>query len=313
MFSGAASLFWKQHRAKIQIGSFVAAIAVAVAIPFIQSPLCAIAESNSDPASYRVTIERPYHTENDSQGVSPGISHFTFGPSVYSPVEEIERTQSTYYAAQQKEDWGRRYWCDIKATDYFLVLFTFFLAISSSLQIYWMARTVREATVQHETSERAFVFLDEFVSELTTLADQDFVPESLSDVIPELWVTRFVVIPRWRNSGTTPTRNMRLQVNWDIAGVRQVGTYRQTDEKLFVAPRGTALSEEIEMPGLGGGIFNSERMLIWGRADYDDVFGGHHFCEWCFRVRPDRHRRGIPLRVTFIQTGDYNRSGQIDK
>jgi hypothetical protein len=48
-------------------------------------------------------------------------------------------------------------------------------------------------------------------------------------------------------------------------------------------------------------------VLIWGRADYEDIFGRSHFVEWCHRLRLDRHD-GKNMRAGFIQWGDYNRS-----
>jgi hypothetical protein len=48
-------------------------------------------------------------------------------------------------------------------------------------------------------------------------------------------------------------------------------------------------------------------VFIWGRADYDDIFGSHHFIEWCYRLRFERHT-GERMSAGFIQWGDYNRS-----
>jgi len=131
MSDGIARSFWKRNRAVLQIGFFVAAIAAAVAIPFIQEPLCAVADSESNPATYEVTVERPYHADTEAQPESPSLSKFTFGASVGASNTEIEHTESRYYAAQQKEDWRRKYWCDVNASDYFLVLFTLALAVST--------------------------------------------------------------------------------------------------------------------------------------------------------------------------------------
>jgi hypothetical protein len=46
---------------------------------------------------------------------------------------------------------------------------------------------------------------------------------------------------------------------------------------------------------------------IWGRADYEDIFGEPHFVEWCYQPRFDAHD-GKTLRVTFIQWVEYNRT-----
>ena len=54
------------------------------------------------------------------------------------------------------------------------------------------------------------------------------------------------------------------------------------------------------------------RIFLWGRADYEDVFGKTHFIEWCYRLRYESHR-GEKLRASFIQWGDYNRSDEDAK
>jgi hypothetical protein len=51
---------------------------------------------------------------------------------------------------------------------------------------------------------------------------------------------------------------------------------------------------------------------IWGRADYEDIFGMKHFVEWCYQPRFDAHD-GKRLRVTFIQWGDNNRTDDSTK
>jgi hypothetical protein len=51
-------------------------------------------------------------------------------------------------------------------------------------------------------------------------------------------------------------------------------------------------------------------MLIWGRADYEDVFGHPHFIEWCYRIWPSRISDRERLSISFIQWPDYNRSDE---
>jgi hypothetical protein len=46
-------------------------------------------------------------------------------------------------------------------------------------------------------------------------------------------------------------------------------------------------------------------LFVWGRADYEDVFGKKHFTQWCYQFRPERHD-GKNLRVSLIQWGPYN-------
>ena len=50
-------------------------------------------------------------------------------------------------------------------------------------------------------------------------------------------------------------------------------------------------------------------MFVWGRADYEDVYGTPHFVQWCYNVRFERHTVE-KLRAHFIQWGEYNRSDE---
>jgi hypothetical protein len=173
--------------------------------------------------------------------------------------------------------------------------------------------------------QRAFISVTEFIQELAVASDNiDNLNQFSAEAIAQmgdlnLRVTRFAVMPQWRNSGNTPTVNMRARVDWletDVRDINEVGTYRGGEDRIFVAPHSETLGEVVEMPGLGsliqGGLPELTivpLMLIWGRADYDDIFGKSHFIEWCYRVRPENHR-GERLRVSFIQWGNYNRSDE---
>ena len=50
-------------------------------------------------------------------------------------------------------------------------------------------------------------------------------------------------------------------------------------------------------------------ILIWGRADYEDVFQQKHFVEWCHRLRLSR-TGGEKMSAGTFQWGDYNRSDE---
>jgi hypothetical protein len=49
------------------------------------------------------------------------------------------------------------------------------------------------------------------------------------------------------------------------------------------------------------------QILIWGRADYEDIFGQKHFVEWCHELRFSR-TGGERMRPSTIQFGKYNRT-----
>jgi hypothetical protein len=95
--------------------------------------------------------------------------------------------------------------------------------------------------------------------------------------------------------------------------------YSDAKEPLFVAPNAVEPSAVIEIgPGTVNQVINSgmpvpnREIIIWGRSDYEDIYGKLHFVEWCYRARFDRHK-GDQLRVNFIQWGKYNRTDQDGK
>lgn len=175
-----------------------------------------------------------------------------------------------------------------------------------------------------EITERAFVFLEGFETEITTLAELK--DPDLSHIDPfyqanlHLYITRFAVLPRWRNAGNTPTRNMKVKTGWQGLGGPEPPNYSSGTHArpFFLGPSATELGDCIEIPPARDLVMlafepvtykNPPKILIWGRADYEDVFGRPHFTEWCRQVRLDAHK-GDRLRATFIQWGDYNRTDE---
>jgi hypothetical protein len=180
----------------------------------------------------------------------------------------------------------------------------------------------------NERQTRAYVFLADFVVELTTANNADYEGnESFTALLPKgtdkgLYVTRFAVLPNWKNEGFTPVKNMTVNVNWRKPGgsLAENFSYNYADEpqSFFLAPKASAISEAIEIPAIHANeIINNGMprfgetpiMFIWGRADYFDVFDAPHFVEWCFRIRFDRHD-GRTLMVRFIHHGKHNRSDE---
>jgi len=182
-----------------------------------------------------------------------------------------------------------------------------------------------------EATERAFVFLDGFNYELTTRADMP-TPANMRRVstysegepewyrsFPQLVITRFAMQPRWKNGGNTPTRNMTIQIDWrgpPYAIPEPKYVYRAPPRPFFLAPQAVEPSEVIDLP-MAAALVNwsmkpvgePPQILIWGRADYEDVFGKKHFVEWCHELRLSR-TGGEKMRAGTIQWGKYNRTDE---
>jgi len=166
-----------------------------------------------------------------------------------------------------------------------------------------------------KATERAFVFLDGFDYELTTLLDNPRTPtpNGLDENDRGLFVTRFAAQPKWRNSGNTPTKQMHIQIDWmhfpDYPGPGFPFAYRKLAIPFFVAPNSIERSELIEIGSanvlINKGLGSAEQILIWGQTQYRDIFETTHFSHWCYRVRFERHAGG-PLRAHFHRWGIYN-------
>jgi hypothetical protein len=177
--------------------------------------------------------------------------------------------------------------------------------------------------------QRAFVFIDGFNIELTTALDSDLTPTNYQwlptryQQDPGLYVSRFAAQPRWKNGGNTPTEQLTIQVHWRALAPPNPPpnyTYREAPRPFFLAPQAVEPSDYIEMPSVQGLIDWASNpvgvppvVLIWGRADYLDIFGNPHFVEWCYQLRFARPRRNDRMTADFIQWGDYNRTDNYKK
>jgi hypothetical protein len=215
-------------------------------------------------------------------------------------------------------------------------LWTAFDALNSAITaiatafIAWFTLSLRQATDKLwdagertlKTTERAFIHLDGFNFGITT--KEDMKETEILEGEPEwcrkhpgLVLRRFDIQPRWKNSGTTPTRNMKIQIGWrtpTYAIEVPKYIYQIMPQPFFVAAGAVEPSFVIDMPWAQA-IINASfdpagfqpLILIWGRADYEDMFGEKHFVEWCHQLRLSRSGGGR-LSASTIQWGDYNRT-----
>lgn len=196
----------------------------------------------------------------------------------------------------QVASWRKRFLCDIRITDVMLIGFAAFLLLATVFQGLWMLRAVRAsdrtASLVQEgliSAQRAYVFLREFQVALTK--------NPLNDEIQTCTIQ-----PIWENTGTTPTRNGRGHVNWkyfdrsvpadfDFADFDELGNRilsYDAYKPLIVGPRATALSPIISMePAILRQVRDLQgKLLIWGWAEYDEVFADakRHRTEFAYLV-----------------------------
>jgi hypothetical protein len=129
--------------------------------------------------------------------------------------------------------------------------------------------------------------------------------------------TNVKISPTWANSGTTPTRNLRISTNWKISHgelpADTVFTYTRPPERLFLGPGGRADVGAVLIPmrDVQAAIEERVQLYFWGRATYEDTFEGSepHFLEFCYRLdvtgaTPDK------IALTFTHFGAHNRSDE---
>jgi hypothetical protein len=173
-----------------------------------------------------------------------------------------------------------------------LVVFTAVLAFGTLYQFNFLGRGERIAADTAkaakdsadiarealETTQRAFIFITTF--EVSVL------PNTVR------------VQPKWQNSGTTPTIEMRSRVSWkwfpgeppadydypNLDGTGNVDTAPET-QTAFVGPQTSSYASSLNIP-----VFwidrvrkGDGRIFIWGWGEYNDVFKGtvRHRTEFC--------------------------------
>jgi hypothetical protein len=164
-------------------------------------------------------------------------------------------------------------------------------------------RTADLAERNLTATERAFVHLKTIVG------------DPIRD--PNQVLRIFTVVFEWENSGTTPTRDLAVNVNWthqwgDLPGGFLYPYNDAGRTRLFLGPKAISHGGQIDIPRdvIDAVRSGRERVFIWGRADYSDIFEGTrpHFTQFCFtlevRTIPGAERYGFSLY------GNYNRSDE---
>ncbi|WP_157100135.1 hypothetical protein [Rhodoplanes sp. Z2-YC6860] len=160
-----------------------------------------------------------------------------------------------------------------------------------------MRKAARVSQRNMTTAQRAFLYLG-----ATTWSPAD---------------THVKITPTWANSGTTPTRNLRISTNWKTSHGEMpadfVFTYVRAPERLFLGPNGRADVGAVLIPmrDIQAAIEDRVNLYFWGRATYEDMFEGSepHFLEFCYRLdvsgaTPDK------IKLTFMHYGAHNRSDE---
>jgi hypothetical protein len=207
--------------------------------------------------------------------------------------------------AEQQERTDRRAFGDqLLMYGALLVAVIAFLAIAFALQTIYLGvglRALRRSAQRIDrnvlTAQRAFVYLGAL----------DWSATGANVRISPIWV----------NAGTTPTRRLRISINWKASHGELPAdfdiNYLRAPENLFLGP--SARSEFgatfIPMRDIQAAIEERLHLYIWGRATYDDMFDGSqpHFFEFCHRIEVTGETPG-DIGLRFTQFGPSNGSDE---
>jgi hypothetical protein len=197
-------------------------------------------------------------------------------------------------------------WVDIAqaASAIIVAVFSGLLVIVGYLQVKVYRRQAKIMDTQADilrATQRAFVHVKSIVA--TPLFDANGVLRVLK------------VSPEWENSGTTPTRGLRISINWtpypsDLPRDFPYD-YGRPPTRLFLGPKGTSHAGTIDIPPneVENARSGRARIFIWGRAEYSDVFDSSHHTQFCFRL----DIQTVPSAADwmgFVHYGDYNGSDE---
>lgn len=271
------------------LSALIAAAAIVGAVLFL-SQVC-VSDAPAGPA--RAAPRLPIHFENSAPEAvferavltREGIDGLLW--NAQAKVPQVAVAPNT---------WLQRFLCDFRITDALIAGFALFVLLAGLFQGLWMLAAIRAsdrtAALVNEgliSAQRAYVFLREFQVAVTK--------NPLNDEIQTC-----AIQPIWENTGTTPTRHGRGHVNWkyfersvpaefDFADFDEIGnriTSYDDYKPLIVGPRATALSPVISLePAILRQVRDLQgKLLIWGWAEYDEVFedAKRHRTEFAYLV-----------------------------
>jgi hypothetical protein len=248
-------------------------------------------------------------TQSEPPPIAPQSPQASPSPAVQGdPVTDQPKTEAkaeAQIAVEQRERADRAALSDqLLIFAALLVAIGAFLAIAFAMQALYLGfglRALRSYSQRADrnvmATQRAFVYL----SELTWSGEGGNIRIS----------------PVWSNSGTTPTRKLRIGTNWKAShGELRPDfeiNYTEPPDNLFLAPGSKAAFGSVFIPArdIQAAIEQRLHLYVWGRATYDDLFEGTkpHFFEFCHRVDVTGEMPGN-ISVSFTQFGLSNGSDE---
>lgn len=245
-----------------------------------------------------------------SQPVPPPVVQLPAGPLPVRVIDQplsikvIEQPKSDaqFEAEQRARDERTAFSDQLLVLAALLVAVGAFLAIAFAVQVFYLGLGLRAMRTLSQKSERnvmaaqrAFVYISELAWD-TTDAD-------------------VTIRPIWSNSGSTPTRALRIGTNWKASHTELRPdfeiNYTRPPENLFLGPGAKAEFGAVVIPmrDIQAAAEQRLHLYVWGRATYGDMFEGTppHFFEFCHRLEVSGETPGN-FALSFAQFGLSNGS-----
>lgn len=255
-------------------------------------------------ASYFPAPEQPAKTTPQIRVELPGGGHFMRAVNIRDAIERpVILVQQNAVPALPQGPWWRNFVCGIKATDLAFLACAVFLLLFGFFQSLWIRRALRASEQSAQASEKSAGLADEAL--MSAQRPYVFLKEiqvSLTKNPINDEIQTCTLQPIWENTGTTPTKNGRSHVSWkyfersvsadfDFSDFDDLGNrilsydaYRP----LIVGPKAAALSPVINIePAILRQVRDLQgKLLIWGWAEYDEIFPNakRHRVEFCYQV-----------------------------
>lgn len=220
---------------------------------------------------------------------------------IENPVIYVQQTADAPAAPQGT--WWRNFVCGIKATDLAFLACAVFLLLVGFFLSTWMRGALRASEKSAQASEKSAALADQalmaaqrpyvFLKEIQVSLTKNPINEEIQTCTLQ---------PIWENTGATPTKNGRSHVSWkyfersvpadfDFSDFDDLGNRILSYEAyrpLIVGPKATALSPVINIdPAILRQVRDLQgKLLIWGWAEYDEIFpeARRHRTEFCYQV-----------------------------
>jgi hypothetical protein len=281
-------------------------LAFAIGFPLSLYSYCSALSENEQPIPQHVTVDREDTKTGGGYAEQPPITQFSFGERLLAPIQQQTRTQTTYYAASEPYRWGRQFWCEVNASDYFIALFTLVLAAVTGF-LWWSTHKLWKAGEQQLTVVQASVD----AVKLTEMARVMVTKVWLPDIAQGKKSPKFQVY--FQNYGKTPGFIHRTTLHFAPA---IKGT---TLESIVSGARGGSYDNGFLLPPTkedkratdqyGAEFITAEefaaltaqktdlQLFVWGDVRFSPVFGETWVSGFAYRINltPNRNQKNVEV------------------